>query len=287
MTYLDSFTFASEDQEFNFIMEVKRKCYDSFYPFGVLSRKSFSRVDFEPITIFYGGNGSGKTTALNIIAQKVGLPRVSVYNRSNFLEDYLKLCDFTWLEPLPNASCIMTSDDVFQDLLSSRKENNTIDEKRETLFDTYLEAKYSTFTMKSLEDYGRLKQVNSARRHTQSQFVRRHLEDNRRIFSNGESAFRYFAEKIQKNGLFLLDEPENSLSPKRQIELAEQIEDLAICGKHQFVIATHSPFFLAMKGAKIYDLDAYPVDVKRWTELSHVKDYYQFFKKHREAFGEE
>ena len=46
------------------------------------------------------------------------------------------------------------------------------------------------------------------------------------------------------------------------------------------MIATHSPFVLAIRGAKIYDLDEEPVDVKRWTELENVRAYYDFFKKH-------
>lgn len=35
-----------------------------------------------------------------------------------------------------------------------------------------------------------------------------------------------------------------------------------------------------MSGAKIYDPDENPVDVKRWTELENVRIYYDFFKKY-------
>lgn len=49
-------------------------------------------------------------------------------------------------------------------------------------------------------------------------------------------------------------------------------------------MATHSPFLLSMRGAKIYDLDEDPVDVKRWTELSNVRAYYDFFQKHEGEF---
>ena len=52
----------------------------------------------------------------------------------------------------------------------------------------------------------------------------------------------------------------------------------------QFIIATHSPFLLSMRGAKIYDMDEEVVDVKRWTELENVRDYYDFFKKHEREF---
>ncbi|OOM61376.1 hypothetical protein CLBCK_23770 [Clostridium beijerinckii] len=108
--------------------------------------------------------------------------------------------------------------------------------------------------------------------------------DNFREYSNGESAFIYFTEKIDENGLYILDEPENSLSPKRQMELMNFIEDSARFLRCQFIISTHSPFILAMKGAKIYDLDENPVDVKRWTELENVRTYYDFFKMHEKEF---
>ena len=82
----------------------------------------------------------------------------------------------------------------------------------------------------------------------------------------------------------MLDEPENSLSPEKQQELVKFLEDSARFFRCQFVIATHSPFLLSMKGAKIYDMDENPVDVKRWTELENVRAYYEFFKKHEEEF---
>ena len=107
---------------------------------------------------------------------------------------------------------------------------------------------------------------------------------NVRLYSNGESAYRYFIEKITENGLYILDEPENSLSPKRQIELMSFIEDSARFFGCQFIISTHSPFLLAIKGAKIYDLDESPVNVKPWTSLENVRTYYEFFKHHDSEF---
>ena len=84
--------------------------------------------------------------------------------------------------------------------------------------------------------------------------------------------------------MFLLDEPENSLSPERQRELVQFIGDAARFYGCQFVIATHSPFLLSMRGAKIYDLDEEPVDVKRWTQLGNVRAYYDFFRERAREF---
>lgn len=284
MVYMNFFTFPDADTEYDFIVDIKRTCYDTFYPFKILSAHEFDRIDFEPVTILYGGNGSGKSTALNVIAEKLGINRDSVYNKSNFFPDYVKLCRMGAEEEIPEKSRIITSDDVFDYMLNIRNLNEGIDLKREELFEEYLEAKYSHFQMRSMADYDQLKRVNNARRKTQSRFVRSELADNVREYSNGESAFQYFTEKIGENGLYLLDEPENSLSPKRQLELMDFIEDSARYFRCQFVISTHSPFLLAMRGAKIYNLDQEPVRVANWTELENVRIYHDFFKKHEGEF---
>lgn len=284
MIYLSHFDFPHIEQEYSFLMGQKRTCYDTYYPFQTISKHGLCCMDFESVTILYGGNGSGKTTVLNIIAEKLGLIRDTLYNRSNFFEDYTAMCDYETEKPIPKGSRIITSDDVFDFMLNLRSINDGINVRREELFEDYLEAKYSKFQMKSLEDYEQLKKVHTARRNTQSKYIRKNLPDNVREHSNGESAFIYFSEKITENGLYLLDEPENSLSPEKQQELLKFLEDSARFFGCQFIIATHSPFLLAMKGAKIYDMDEEPVDVKRWTELANVRAYYEFFKKHEGEF---
>jgi len=283
MIYLRNFSFPSEDREYNFILDEKRTCFDTFYPFKILSKNDFTEIDFEPVTILYGGNGSGKSTALNVIAEKIEASRDTIFNKSNFFKDYVDMCDMYEVKAA-EIKRIITSDDVFDYILNLRNLNEGIDNKRENLFGDYLDAKYSDFKMKSLEDYEELKKVNSARAGTMSKFIRKNLMSNVRLYSNGESAYRYFIEKIIENGLYILDEPENSLSPKRQIELMSFIEDSARFFGCQFIISTHSPFLLAIKGAKIYDIDESPVSVKSWTSLENVRTYYEFFKHHDSEF---
>ena len=57
MLYLSKFSFPDVEKEYDFIMGLKRTCYDTVYPFQILSRHQLTRLDFEPVTILYGGNG--------------------------------------------------------------------------------------------------------------------------------------------------------------------------------------------------------------------------------------
>lgn len=282
--YLSSFSFPDYEREMSFRFGLNKTCYDTMYPFFILSKHKLDRLDFEQVTILYGGNGCGKTTALNIIAEKLKLERDTLYNRSSFFEDYTRFCSYKQCEDIPKNSRIITSDDVFDFMLNIRCVNEGIDKRRNELFEEYASDKYSNFKVKSLDDYEQLKRVCLARKKTQSQYVRQRLMDNVREQSNGESGFLYFTDKITENAMYLLDEPENSLSPERQQELVKFLEDSARFYNCQLVIATHSPFILSMRGAKIYDLDEEIVDVKRWTELKNVRAYYEFFRQHSADF---
>ena len=106
-------------------------------------------------------------------------------------------------------------------------------------------------------------------------------------YSNGETAFQFFEEFIRPNALYLLDEPEVSLSPSNQVRLAEKINEMARLLGCQFIIATHSPFMLGILNAKIYDLDSKDFKISSWTELENVRYFYDFFEKHKAEFEEE
>lgn len=282
--YLDSFVFPDEDWEWNARLAEKRTCYNTMYPMGVLSGIGLEQLDFAPITILYGGNGTGKTTALNVMAAKLGLLRDTPGNSSTFMEAYVRACRANLEEDIPAHSRMVTSDDVFDYMLNLRELNTHIDQEREKLFQEHTQARHTVFQLRNLDDYEELKKRNSARRKTQSAFVREQLGGNVREMSNGESALFYFKQRLEEDALYLLDEPENSLSAERQLELAAYLEESARYAGCQLVIATHSPFLLAMERVKIYDFDTHPVEVRRWTELKNVRVYADFFRAHAGEF---
>ena len=285
MRYIDSFQFPGVENEEQFVNYIRRTCYTSYYPFGVFTENQLRKLVFSEITILYGNNGSGKSTALNLMAEKLKAERDTLFNKSSFFGDYIGMCDYEMThEGSPTEIRMITSDDVFDFMLNLRALNDGVDRKREQFFDEWIENKHSKFQMKSLDDYDQLKKILDARSKTQSKYVRDTIGNNVIEHSNGESALQYFSEKIKDDGLYLLDEPENSLSPQRQLELLEFIQNSARFFGCQFIIATHSPFLLALKGARIYDLDESPVDIKKWTELEGVRTYFDFFEKHKDEF---
>ncbi len=281
--YLKSLRLVSDGEETDFILRQKRTCYNGIYPFKIFPKKGLREIEFAPITIFYGGNGSGKSTLLNILAMKLGVLRHSAFSGGAFFSDYVSMCEAEYSE-IPAGSQILTSDDVFDYMLNIRYLNDGIDVRREELFEDWVSRKYAHHQLKSLADYDDWMESCDAKSKTQSQYVRERLMRNVDMYSNGESAMKYFVEHITENALYLMDEPENSLAIPMQKDLCKYISDSARHFGCQFVIATHSPILLSMPEAAIYDLDETPVATKRWTELENVRLFFEFFEEHREAF---
>ena len=285
--YLNAFYFPGEEAESDFMFGLKTIYDQSVYPYGVLPKVGLNEIFFKPVTILYGGNGSGKSTALNVIAEKLRLVRSSAYNRSRFFQDYVDRCRVSQDEAIPKESRIITSDDVFDMMLDIRSINEGIDRKREELAEDYYALKHERFQVRSLDDLDHLHRINQARSKTKSRFIESESGKSLRERSNGESALMYFQSKVEMDTLCLLDEPENSLSPENQLILADFLMDsVRYCG-NQLVISTHSPFLLAFPGAKIINLDDQSQIVDSWTQLKNPRIYYDFFKKHAREFEEE
>ena len=295
MKYLESFRLASESDEVDYLLgfgkrlgKLDMQCYSTtnVYPFKIFPDKGLDRLDFEQITIIYGGNGSGKSTLLNLIAEKLRLERTAPFNNTPYIEEYLKYCDFrlAYGKSAPQGSKIITSDGVFDSLLDIRAINEGVDRRRELLFEEYYRSREEAYLLRDLSDLDEFKRRNEAKRRTKSDYVSKRIPKELASMSNGETAYYYFTQKIEENALYLLDEPENSLSATLQNKLRGFIEDSARFYNCQFIIATHSPFLLSIKGAKVYDLDSSPVEAKRWTELENVRIYHEFFEEHKKEF---
>ena len=297
--YLERFKLPDEDTE-EALIKLKMAenggelgYISNTYPARFFTQKGLSELNFDCVTILYGGNGSGKSTLLNLIAARLQLDRLAPYNGAELFQMYAQSCgyqpgtgdDGSELE-IPEGSRIITSDDVFDYMLAVRANNQEIAETTEKAKANYMEIKFGdTVKFSGMEDYEAHRAQILTRRKTVSRrkFLRQTVGEEAKLHSNGETALEYFDSHLKADTLYCLDEPENSLSPKLQLELKDILEDIARCGS-QLIIATHSPFILAMRGARIYDLDEVPVDIKPWWELENAKIYYKFFKENAELF---
>ena len=298
--YLETFTLPIEKEEKLLRKRAKHNGGEKFgyvdnpYPCGLFAAKELKEISFAKTTVFYGGNGSGKSTLLNLIAQKLALNRIAPFNSGEMFASYAESCTYTlgydeegFPYRIPNGSRIITSDDIFDYMLTVRTNNDEISENREAARKEWVNLKFGeSVPFNGLEDYEALRMQVLARKKSLSrrQFIRRTAGDEAQLCSNGETALHYFETKLKNDTLYCLDEPENSMSPKMQLALVKMLEEMAhYCGC-QFILATHSPFLLAIENARIYNLDTVPVTVQNWWELENIRLYYDFFKKHRDLF---
>lgn len=285
--------FCPSDLPRNMPIVCKNSHLNTWYPWNTLYNRGLREFSFEDITILYGGNGSGKTTLLNIIAQCLRLNRLTRYNKSTCFDDYVSICEYV-ATGLDAEHCIqrghiLVSDDVFDAMLKKRKLNEHIDQRREELVQEYFnmpELPRNNLTdPEVLKEYKRIYEATRNSSSTCSKYVKNNLQKNKKEQSNGETAFKFFVESIQDDSLILLDEPENSLSAKWQMELVKYVTGAVRAFRCQFVIATHSPFLLSIPGAKIYNLDAMPICTEQWYNLENIRCYYDLFKENERFFS--
>ncbi len=270
MIYLSSFK-LSERQMDN----------PNIYPYNVFRGKYVEPFVFAPITVFYGNNGSGKSTLLNIIANKLQLAgkeyaTSNSFSSVDYCASYSQECTFGLgddesghaIKKVPKNSRFIKSEDILYEIKKIQQEQILSDGM--------------------VYDYvKRGKSKEEARKYaasTQGWMQKEYIKFAQEKYSNGETSLQYFDEFLQPNALYLLDEPEVSLSPANQVALAEEINKMARLLDCQFIIATHSPFMLGTLNAKIYNIDSKEYDVARWSELENVRYFYDFFKKHEGEF---
>ena len=72
--------------------------------------------------------------------------------------------------------------------------------------------------------------------------------------SHGESFISVIQNNFNKEGLYILDEPEAALSPQRQLTLLLEMSK-CVNNDSQFIVVTHSPILLGFPDAEILSFD--------------------------------
>ncbi len=89
--------------------------------------------------------------------------------------------------------------------------------------------------------------------------------------SHGEGFLRFFLERLRGQALYIFDEPESALSPKRQVELVQTLMRLEGEAKFQIVMATHSPLLMAYPGATLLQIDGRAMAPVRLEDTAHFR----------------
>ena len=260
----------------------------NIYPFNIfpdrVEKMGSLSLDFtSAITILYGNNGSGKTTILNLIAEYINAARHSAFNKSGLFYDYLELCEGDIGERC-EKKLMITSDDVFEHLLKERRKFDVFNNERNR-YNEHIAQERLRFDRERVSiDFEDPESIDAYKRRCQvmnnsnSKLIVQKMGVDKKGQSNGETAIDFFTDQIQTRGLYLIDEPENSLSPKMQQALADYIKVMTQELDCQFIIASHSPFFIGIDGATVYDLDSHIIEPCDWRELESIQVYREFFR---------
>jgi predicted ATPase len=234
------------------------------FPFSVPAIRSIAgeTLDFDaPVTFFVGENGSGKSTLLEAIA--VAAKSITVGSIAATSDPSLKggqrlarELRLTWSKRTHRGFYMRAEDffgyarameqarDEFATEIESIRNDSSLSERARGLAIMPHAGQLAALT----KSYG---EGLDARSH-------------------GEAFLALFQARLVPDGLYLLDEPEAPLSPRRQIALLAMMKDAVENQRAQFLVATHSPILMAYPGATIFCFDENVVRQIPFAEIDHV-----------------
>ncbi len=200
------------------------------FPYNLPAVRGLTRLPFHPkVTFLVGENGSGKSTLLEAVAVECGLNPEGGSRNFNFA---------TRASHSPLGDCVRLAK-------SLARPGDSYFLRAESFYNVATEIErlgvdlFPAYGGKSLHEQ-----------------------------SHGESFFALFEHRFRDHGLYLMDEPEAALSPRRQVQFLALLHDYVRRGG-QFVIATHSPIIMAYPDARIYLLDSEGVREVAYMDTEH------------------
>lgn len=206
------------------------------YPFTLPAVRNLKELTFHPnVTFLVGENGSGKSTILEAIATAYGFNPEGGTKNFNFSSHESHSTLHHYLTVVKGVN--RPQDGFFLRAESLYNVASNIDKMDREMGGP-----------KIIDQYG------GVSLHKQS---------------HGESFMSIFLNKFNKNGIYILDEPEAALSPSRQLTMITRLHELVLQGC-QFIIATHSPILMTYPKAVIYEINEGYKEVK-YDETEHYQ----------------
>ncbi|MGM0126056.1 hypothetical protein IGI37_003457 [Enterococcus sp. AZ194] len=256
----------------------------NLYPYNNFRGKTGAHFALDTITMFYGSNGSGKSTLLNLIASKLAIkgaeePMYYGPNTVDYVKKYLSELQIFMEESENGKQARRVSKDSYyiksEDILYEIKKV----QQEAILAEGYLYQRRQLGMTKE--------QVERHKESFQMQQQMERIQFSQEKYSNGETSMQIFEDYLVPGGVYLLDEPEASLSAEKQLELVDKITEAARFLDCQFLIATHSPLLLGSLEGLIYDMNQEHMLPQSWTKLENVRVMADFFKRKQKLFQEE
>lgn len=266
--------------------------YSNIYPANIIY--DLGRIELpikSNITLLYGSNGSGKSTLLNLIANKLECDKKQAvdpkteynYFEGRIVDIFNEVADnisfsYKWNgwdeDELTCAKRLITSSEVLNYVSKKIEYNKKVSYALE---DTW---KFVDGFEWRERDGSIAEGTAIVKRLTERDYCYKVSKKEKAIYSNGEEVLDYFEKALEVEGIYLLDEPENCLSTVFQKRLADYIYDLSQNYNCQFIIASHSPFFLSIKGTQIINIDESPAEYcDDWRTLENMQPYFELFHK--------
>lgn len=216
------------------------------YPYAIPCVKKMGRLEMHPaVTFLIGENGSGKSTLLEAMAVRLGFSAEGGSRNYQF-------------------SSRDTHSNLHEHLRLSRRPGREYDH-------FFLRAESFYPLMSKVEEY-----ETSDAFHTPYTSWGGTTPHER---SHGEAFLTLLTKRMSGDGLYLFDEPEAALSPKRQMSALVRIHDL-VMEHSQFIIATHSPILLAYPHSVIYECGEHGIRPVKYEDTDIFRTMRDFLMRH-------
>ncbi|MCH4888206.1 ATP-binding cassette domain-containing protein [Acidaminobacter sp. JC074] len=228
------------------------------YPFNVHAINQLSEISFDSeVTIFIGENGCGKTTfleSLMLLTHTVDLIPEK-YRRLDGPKKLSKSFKAVWQQKTSRGFYLKSQSFIrFVDNIEAMRE------------ETHEELSQLREAFKDRSKYA-LELAEGPYQKTLSALTNRYGQGLDKM-SHGEGYLELFKSRLVPGGLYILDEPELSLSPMRQLSLISLIKEM-VDKDCQFIIITHSPILMAYDQANIYNFED-RIEKIEYNDIEHV-----------------